>query len=46
MMFSDKLEICPKCREPLAQSDYDYQACPCGWGPFGVDHTKGEGNDG
>lgn len=31
-----KCENCPECRAELSQSDYDMQACPCGWGPFGI----------
>lgn len=34
-MHLGKFERCPECDTPLTQSDYDFQACPCGWGPFG-----------
>lgn len=36
MTHLSKCETCPECRAELSQSDYDLQACPCGWGPFGV----------
>jgi hypothetical protein len=35
-MHVEKLEVCPECDKPLSQADYDWQACPCGWGPWGV----------
>lgn len=40
-----KCETCPECKAELSQHDYDMQACPCGWGPFGVpSKPKQEGN--
>jgi hypothetical protein len=32
----DKLDECPECGCVLTSHGYDFQACSCGWGPFGV----------
>ncbi len=30
-----KRDTCFECKKELTQAGYDYQACECGWGPFG-----------